>query len=108
MRFSKLGSMPNKDALIPVLLGRFIVAGQMMQQMKMHYSDQDDQLRLKSMSVFLPSFVNTKTGLAMSLWLGTLYVVVEGWQAAKLLDPEIDQLLASRNVRSEERRTGKQ
>jgi hypothetical protein len=43
-------------------------------------------------------FLISKSGLAMCLWYGTLFVVVEGWQEAKLSDPEIDRLLASPNV----------
>ena len=35
----------------------------------------------------------------MSYWYGGLYVVIEGWTALKLHDPEIDQLLRSQNVR---------
>ncbi len=69
-----------------------------MLQTKNFYSDGDDLVRLKSFSVLLPSFFETKTGLAMGLWLGTLYVVVEGWQATKLSDPKIDQLLTSTHV----------
>jgi len=34
----------------------------------------------------------------MCLWYGMLYVMVEGWQKAKLSDPEVDILLASRNT----------
>ena len=85
--------------MIPILMGRYIMAVQLMLQVKNHISDGDDHLlRFKSMSVLLPSFFESKTGLAMGLWLGTLYVVVEGWQATKLSDPTIDQLLTSNHV----------
>jgi len=36
--------------------------------------------------------------LYMSYWYGGLYVVIEGWQELKLVDPEIDALLQSPNV----------
>ena len=62
--------------------------------------DQGHQLRIKSMTVLLPSFCETKAGLAMGLWLGALYVVIEGWQASNLSDPEIAKLLTSGNVRT--------
>jgi hypothetical protein len=35
----------------------------------------------------------------MSYWYGGLYVVIEGWRALKLVDPVIDTLLLSPNVR---------
>jgi len=90
--------MPNKDTFIPILLGRYIMAVQLMLQTKTHYLDGDDNLRLASMPVLLPSFFETKPGLAMGLWLGSLYVVVEGWKATKCSDSRIDELLTSRNV----------
>jgi hypothetical protein len=90
--------MPNKDTLIHILLGRYIMAARLWQQMKKHYDDQDDLPRLKSSTVLEPSFFETKTGLAMGLWLGALYVVIEGWQTSNLSDPEITQLLKSGNV----------
>lgn len=34
----------------------------------------------------------------MSLWYGSLYVVIEGWQKLKLEDKIIDDLLKSKNV----------
>jgi hypothetical protein len=44
------------------------------------------------------AFMVSKAGLKMCLWYGMLYVVVEGWQEAKLSDPEVDILLASPNT----------
>jgi len=89
--------MPNKDKLIPILVGRYIMAARLWQQMKKHYDDQDDLALLKS-TILEPSFFETKVGLAMGLWLGALYVVIEGWQISNLSDPEITQLLKSGNV----------
>jgi hypothetical protein len=53
---SKLESMPNKDKLVPILVGRYIMAARLWQQMKEHYDDQDDYPRLKTMSALQPSF----------------------------------------------------
>ncbi|WP_109506828.1 hypothetical protein [Nocardioides speluncae] len=36
--------------------------------------------------------------IAMSLWYATVYVVIEGWREARLVDPELDDLLADENV----------
>ncbi len=36
--------------------------------------------------------------LYMSLWYGTFYVLIEGWQELKLSDDKIDALLKSKNV----------
>ena len=40
----------------------------------------------------------TESLLYMSYWYGGLYVVIEGWQALKLSDSIIDELLTSPNV----------
>ena len=69
-----------------------------MLQINHHHLEGGDHPRLKAMPVLLPPFFETKTGLAMGLWLGSLYVVVEGWQATELSDPKINQLLTSRHV----------
>jgi hypothetical protein len=37
-------------------------------------------------------------GIFMSYWYSGLYVVVEGWRALRLIDPEIDTLLKSPHV----------
>lgn len=34
----------------------------------------------------------------MSLWYGTLYVVIEGWEGLKMVDSKIDKVLTSKNV----------
>jgi hypothetical protein len=44
------------------------------------------------------AFLISKAGLKMCLWYGMLFVVIEGWQEAKLSDPEVDRLLSSPNT----------
>lgn len=39
------------------------------------------------------------SGIFMSYWYGSLYVVIEGWRQLQLTDPKIDLLLLSSNVR---------
>ena len=41
---------------------------------------------------------NIEAVMYMSLWYASLYVVIEGWQALKLKDERIDELLQSENV----------
>lgn len=36
--------------------------------------------------------------ISMSLWYATVYVVIEGWRESKLVDPELDALLADSHV----------
>ena len=63
--------MTDKDKLIPILVGRYIMAARLRHQMKKHYDDQADLPRLKSMSTLRPTFFETTTGLSMGLWLSS-------------------------------------
>ena len=45
------------------------------------------------------TFFGTGSGIFMSYWYGSLYVVIEGWRQLGLSDSKIDPLLLSPNVR---------
>ena len=89
----------TKDELIPILYARYYTAALFMRDtFGQCLADPKEQHLIGDPRLGPFIFPSTKTGLAMGLWLGTLYVVVEGWQEAKLSDPEIDRLLTSANV----------
>src|ERR1700686_4096764 len=85
----------TKDQMIPVLFRYFMAASLMSQDFDRHLLDPKQQSLIGDDPM---RFLVAKSGLVMCLWYGMLYVVIEGWRVAKLSDPEIDQLLASRNV----------
>ena len=85
----------TKDELVPILIRYFMAASLMSQEFDKHLrSPKDHALANRNPMAFLIS----KAGLKMCLWYGMLYVVVEGWQEAKLSDPEVDRLLSSPNT----------
>jgi hypothetical protein len=89
----------TKDELIPILFSRYYAAALFMRDIFRRCLDDPEEKRLlgdERLGPFI--FPGTKTGLAMGLWFGALYIVVEGWQEARLSDPEIDTLLTSPNV----------
>jgi hypothetical protein len=81
----------QNDAVIPVLFRYFMAASLMQQDFDRYLTDPappapDDPM----------FFLADKSGVAMCLWYGMLFVVVEGWQGIPDLDdPEIDRLLQS-------------
>jgi hypothetical protein len=61
-------------------------------------TDFDDILKRKSENQISEDRFNIESHLYMSYWYGALYVVIEGWRQLKLSDPQISQLLKSKNV----------
>jgi hypothetical protein len=57
---------------------------------------ENDREAIASQDPFI--YLSSKAGIFMTYWYGGLYVVIEGWQALKLTDPEIDELLESPNT----------
>lgn len=57
-----------------------------------------DILKKKSDNKISKDSFDIESRLYMSYWYGGLYVVIEGWRQLKLSDPQIDQLLKSKNV----------
>jgi hypothetical protein len=94
-----MSEMPRtKEELVPILFRYFMAASLMSQEFEGHLKHDPNNSGLNEedpMGIFLAS----KAGLKMTLWYATLYVVIEGWKAAKLTDSEVDRLLASPNTK---------
>jgi hypothetical protein len=86
---------PKKDQIIPILFRYYMAASLMRQDFDKHMRDPKQKALIGDDPMM---FMVSKCGLVMCLWYGMLYVVIEGWQEAKLADPEIDRLLTSPNV----------
>src|SRR5437764_11395096 len=95
----KGGPMPKtKDQLIPYLHKYFMTASLMAQEFDRHLGD-PPQFEFTDAAEEGMMFLVSKAGIKMSLWYGSLYVVVEGWREIGMSDPEVDLLLKSPNTK---------
>ncbi len=88
----------TKNQLTPeiITLHRYFIWAD---RMRVHFDEILKRAESKPVAVELPKTENgIDTFLYMSLWYGTFYVLIEGWQELKLTDPKIDSLLKSPNV----------
>jgi hypothetical protein len=85
----------TQDKMIPTLFRYFMAASLMSQDFDRYLQDQQQQTWIGGDPML---FLVSKSGLSMCLWYGMLFVVIEGWQEAKLADAEVDRLLTSPNV----------
>ncbi len=91
--------MPKtKDQLIPYLHKYFMTASLMAQEFDRHLAD-PPQFKFKDAAEEGMMFLVSKAGIKMTLWYGSLYVVIEGWREIGMSDPEVDQLLNSPNTK---------
>lgn len=68
-------------------------------RMRVHFDEILKKVGSEPVTSNLPKTENgIDTFLYMSLWYGTFYVLIEGWQELGLSDPKIDALLKSPNV----------
>lgn len=85
----------TKDQIIPILFRYFMAASLMSQDFDGYLRDPGEQAHMGDDPML---FLSSKVGLTMCLWYGMLFVVIEGWQEARLSDLAIDNLLLSPNV----------
>jgi hypothetical protein len=91
--------MPEtKDQLIPYLHKYFMTASLMAQEFDRHLAD-PPQFKFKDAIQEGMMFLVSKAGIKMTLWYGSLYVVIEGWREIGMSDPEVDRLLSSPNTK---------
>lgn len=90
--------LPISNKLTPeiITLHRYFIWAD---RMRVHFDQVLKEVGLKSVSDDLSKKKGgIDTFLYMSLWYGTFYVLIEGWQQLKLSDAKIDALLKSKNV----------
>jgi len=91
--------MPKtKDQFIPYLHKYFMTASLMAQEFDRHLAD-PPRFEFKDAIEEGMMFLVSKAGIKMTLWYGSLHVVIEGWREIGMSDPEVDRLLNSPNAK---------